>query len=126
MSLNRKKELSAIARELSRQLRNNPTEAEINLWKHIRNKSLNKRFLRQHPFFYDITGKESFFIADFYCKESHFVIELDGEYHKYRLKEDSFRTEILHYLGLKVIRFSNEEIFDSIDTVMKTIIAELK
>jgi len=43
------------------------------------------------------------------------IIELDGIYHQYRLKEDEERTKILNYLGLKVIRFSNDEIINDLN-----------
>jgi len=68
MSLNKKRELSEVAKFVCRELRKNSTEAENILWDALRNRKLdNKKFLRQHPLFYDITGKESFFIVDFYC-----------------------------------------------------------
>lgn len=59
MSLNRKKELIEIARVICRDLRKNSTMAENIFWEVVRNKKLNgKKFYRQHPLFYDITGKE--------------------------------------------------------------------
>ena len=122
MSINRKKELAEIAKFVCRDLRRNSTPAEEMLWEAIRNRKLDgKKFLRQHPLFYDITGKESFFVADFYCHEEKLIIELDGVYHKYRLKEDKERTEILKFLGLKVIRFKNEEVIKSLENVLKKI-----
>ncbi|GAB4298240.1 MAG: DUF559 domain-containing protein [Ignavibacteriaceae bacterium] len=122
MSLNKKSKLSKIAKVICRELRKNSTEAENILWDSLRNRKLdNKKFLRQHPLFYDITGKESFFIADFYCHEERLVIELDGQYHKYRLTEDKLRTEIISLLGLKVIRFKNEEVVNNLQVVLKEI-----
>jgi len=122
MSINSKKILSEIAKELCRDLRKRSTKAESILWEELRNRKLyGKKFLRQHPLFYDIHGKESFFIADYYCHENKLIIELDGEYHKYRLTEDEQRTEILNLLGLKVIRFSNKEIEMSIHQVIEAI-----
>jgi very-short-patch-repair endonuclease len=55
-------------------LRKTMTDAEILLWKALRNRRLNGfKFRRQHP----IKG----FIADFYCHEARLVIEVDGEIH---------------------------------------------
>lgn len=92
------------------------------LWNSVRNRQLDmKKFLRQHPLFYDSTGKESFFVADFYCHEEKLIIELDGVYHKYRLTEDQNRTQILNSLGLKVIRFNNEEVINNLPDVLRKI-----
>jgi very-short-patch-repair endonuclease len=127
MSLNSKKKLLPIALELSNLLRKNSTEAENILWERLRSKRFHcKKFLRQHPLFHDIEGKESFFIVDFYCHENKLAIEIDGGYHKYRLPEDQNRTLILNYLGIKVIRFKIEEISSSIDTVLTEILRHLR
>ena len=122
MSINTKQQLAIVARQLCRDLRKRSTPAEQKLWQLLRNRKLdNKKFLRQHPVFYDVTGRESFFIADFYCYEESLVVELDGEYHNYRLKEDTARTEILNHLGLRVIRFTNKEVLNNVDNVLERI-----
>ena len=122
MSLNKKRELSEIAKIICRELRKNSTEAEEILWNTLRNRKLEgRKFLRQHPLYYDIEGKESFFVADFYCHEEKLVIELDGEYHKYKLTKDNFRTEIINNLGIKVIRFTNMEVINNISVVINEI-----
>lgn len=122
MSLNKRIELSNIAKVVCRELRQSATEAENIMWDRIRNRKLNdKKFLRQHPIFYDLSGKESFFVADFYCHEEKLIIELDGQYHKYRLNEDKNRTNILKLLGFRVIRFSNEEVIKDMDATLNKI-----
>ena len=119
MSLNNKKKLVDIAKVICRELRTNSTEAERILWEAVRNKKLGgKKFYRQYPFFHDVTGKETFFVTDFYCHEEKLIIELDGKYHQYRLKEDKERTKILNYLGLKEIRFRNEDIMSDLEGVI--------
>ncbi len=119
MSINKRKELVEMAKVVCRDLRRNSTPAEELLWEAICNRKLDdKKFLRQHPLFYELTGKESFFIADFYCHEEKLIIELDGVYHKYRLKENKERTEILEFLGMKVIRFKNEEVINDLEGVL--------
>jgi very-short-patch-repair endonuclease len=86
-------------------------EAEQLFWEIVRNRQFHGlKFYRQFPLFYDIEGSESFFIADFFCHELQTVIELDGPIHKYQITEDERRTEILNFLGCRVIRFRNEEI----------------
>jgi len=119
MSLNRKKELRDIAKVVCRDLRKNSTTAEKIFWEAVRNKSfIGKKFYRQYPLFYDITGRESFFVADFYCHEEKLVIELDGRYHKYRLRKDKKRTEILNYLNLKILRFKNDDVINNLNDVL--------
>ena len=127
MSLNNKKKLVEIAKVVCRELRTNSTEAERILWEVARNKKLEgKKFYRQYPFFHDITGKETFFVGDFYCHDGKLIVELDGKYHQYRLKEDKDRTTILNYLGLRVIRFRNEEVINDLNMVIRKIKQELK
>jgi len=119
MSLNIKRKLVEVAKVVCRELRRNETEAEKLLWKAIRDRNLKgKKFYRQHPIFYDITGKETFFVADFYCFSEKLIIELDGKYHRYILKEDKRRTDILDLLGLRIIRFNNEEVLNNLDDVL--------
>jgi len=119
MSLNSKAKLVQIANEVCRELRKNSTYAERLFWEKVRNKKfLGKKFYRQHPIFHDITGKETFFVADFYCFTDKLIIELDGKYHKYRLKKDAERTKILNHLGLNVIRISNDEIINNLEEVL--------
>ena len=46
------------------------------------------------------------------------MIEIDGKYHQYRLQEDGKRSKILNSLGLKVVRFSNEEINNDLNNAL--------
>ena len=95
--------------------RNNPTEAEELLWFYLSNKQLGIRFRRQH-----IIGQ---YIADFACLEKKLVIELDGGYHSLPEQQinDEQRTAALQELGYRVIRFTNEELFNGIDLVLNKI-----
>ena len=131
MSLNNKTKLFEVAKVVCRELRKNSTKAERIFWEVIRNKKFyRKKFYRQYPIFHDITGKETFFVADFFCFDEKLIIELDGKYHRYRLQEDKERTKILDRLGLRVIRFSNEEITNNLEEVLlklkKTIVSEME
>ncbi len=111
MSLNKEKELREIAKVICRELRKRDTPAERLFWDMVRDKQFHGlKFYRQFPLFYDLNGKESFFIADFYCHTHKTIIELDGPVHDFQLAEDKMRTEILNSLGCRVIRFRNEEI----------------
>ena len=46
---------------------------------------------------------------------------MGGKYHDYRLKQDEERTGILNHLGLRVIRFKNEEVINNLDYVLSEI-----
>ena len=122
MSINRKNELSLISKQFCRNLRTNQTDSEVIIWKIVRNRELlDKKFLRQHPIFYDLLGKESFYICDFYCHELNLVIEIDGQIHQYEKLKDVERDEIMNLLGLYVLRIKNEEIENSISKVIDKI-----
>ena len=105
--------------ELARELRKNSTPAEKLLWAELRNRKLNGvKFFRQHPLIYeDDRGRLHFFIPDFYSAEQKLVIELDGKIHEKQRYYDRERDLIIERLGLKVIRFNNEETED-MDTLL--------
>ena len=87
------------------ELRRNMTVAEKVLWEKLRNNQLNGlKFRRQHPV--DI------FILDFYCHDRKLAIEVDGGIHiQIDQKEwDENRTYELNEFGIKVLRFTNDEV----------------
>ena len=61
------------------------------------------------------TDNKHFFIADFYIPSKNLIIELDGEYHDNAKQQnrDIWRTQLLHSLGYRVIRFKNKQITES-------------
>ncbi len=90
-------------------LRRNMTLAELILWKKLKDKNyFNTKFRRQHPIF--------IFIVDFYCHEYKLVIEVDGEVHDDNElhQYDLGRTAELNRFGIKVIRFTNEEVISNV------------
>ncbi|MEW6491236.1 MAG: endonuclease domain-containing protein [Cyanobacteriota bacterium] len=104
---------------LARQMRHEPTLAEKQLWQKLRNKQLlGFKFRRQHSI--------DRFIADFYCAEVGLVVEVDGSIHDYTQEEDALRQEFLESLGLRVLRFSNAEVLNSIDGVLEVIAGYLQ
>ena len=122
MSLNNNKALREIAKIRCSELRKNSTKAEKIFWEIVRNRRfLGKKFYRQYPIFFDSNGKESFFITDFYCHENKIVIELDGKIHDYQKENDELRTEIINMNGIKVIRFKNNEVENSVDEVLSVL-----
>jgi very-short-patch-repair endonuclease len=102
--------------DLRRKLRNEITKAESALWFHLRKKNFGFRFHRQYG-----VGK---FIVDFYCPKARLVIEVDGDSHYQSLAVDSKdfeRQKFLEAKGLKVIRFTNLDVYKNIDGVLEMI-----
>jgi very-short-patch-repair endonuclease len=60
------------------------------------------------------------YIVDFYCAKHKLVIELDGDVHGTDQAElhDQNREKRLISLGLKVVRFQNEDVLKSFDDVV--------
>lgn len=104
-----------------RDLRKRQTPAEAKLWQALRNRKLcGKKFLRQQPIIFELDGNRRFFVADFYCHEAKLVIEVDGGIHETQKEYDKLRTHIINTLGIRVIRFKNEEVIHSLkDTLAK-------
>ncbi len=99
---------------LARELRTSPTPAEDRLWQQLRRKHIGgMKFRRQHVF--------DRFIVDFYCPAALLVIEVDGESHNRQQEYDALRTEFLESLGLRVIRFKNEDVYQNLDGVLEMI-----
>ena len=97
-------------------LRNKPTRAEAFLWGYLKGSKFEGRKFRRQ------TSIKSF-IVDFYCPEENLVIELDGEPHfeAETIKYDKERTNKLEKLGLKVIRFQNQDVLYNLNYVLEEI-----
>ena len=101
---------------LAAQLRSRGTKSEILLWNQLKGGQLNGlRFIRQKPI--------GDFIVDFYCKEVGLVIELDGLSHQCNevMDLDERKQSCLESIGLKVIRFEDEDLIRDIRNVMRVI-----
>lgn len=108
--------------ELARSMRANPTPAEKFFWDIVKTKKFfNCKFFRQYPLYVRVNGMKRFFIADFYCAKSKLVVEIDGEIHKTQKEDDEDRTELIKYLGIKVIRFTNQDILNNLKRVQKAL-----
>jgi very-short-patch-repair endonuclease len=99
---------------LARQMRHEPTAAEDALWQRLRNRKVcDSKFRRQHSI--------ERFIVDFFCEDHRLVIEVDGSIHDYTVEEDAIRQAYLESLGYRVIRFGNDEVFQTIDAVIEQV-----
>ncbi|MCK4404262.1 MAG: endonuclease domain-containing protein [candidate division Zixibacteria bacterium] len=99
----------------ARTLRKNMTDAERLLWSRIRRKQLKGyQFYRQK-----IIGN---YIVDFYCPKTRLIIELDGGQHYSAevMRKDQERDAYLKNMGLKVLRFSDREVFENLTGVLES------
>lgn len=65
------------------------------------------------------------YIADFYVFSKRTVIEVDGEYHFFRVAYDRKRTKEMNQKNIKVIRFTNHEVITRPDRVRNMILQDL-
>ena len=101
---------------LAAHLRSQGTKSEIILWNQLKGSQVNGfRFIRQKPI--------GDYIVDFYCKEVGLVIELDGLSHQYNevMDLDERKQSYLESIGLKVIRFEDEDVIRDLPNVMRVI-----
>ena len=107
----------------AKHLRNHVTPSEMIFWVRLKECFPNYHFRRQHPL--------SNYIADFYSHKLKLAIELDGSVHdlEENRKKDIERQAAIELLGIAVLRFTNEEIKNRIESCMEIItdyIASLK
>jgi very-short-patch-repair endonuclease len=97
-------------------LRRNLPTAEILLWNKIKSGQLKRiKFRRQHGI-----GQ---YVVDFYCPLRKLVIEIDGNNHftSEGKRKDFVRDSYLRSLGIKILRFNNQEVVKDIDLVLDKI-----
>jgi len=95
-------------------LRKNITDAEKKIW-HGFLKNLDCTVLRQKPL--------DNYIVDFYCPKHKLIIEIDGGIHTIaeNMEYDEFRTKVLEGYGLRIVRFSNQDVLNEFATVCSEI-----
>lgn len=103
--------------ERARELRRDMTPAEKILWQELRADKLGAHFRRQQI----IAG----FIVDFYCHRAALVVEVDGDVHDLQQEEDARREKALSELGLRTIRFRNDEVVRKLSAVVGKIKEQL-
>ena len=105
-----------ILKERARELRKNMTPGEVILWKHLKGKQMcGYDFDRQRPI--------DQFIVDFYCKKLMLAIEIDGSSHDSpeAQEKDVERQGRLESLGVRFLRFREEEVCDEVEGVLRVI-----
>ena len=105
--------------KFARQLRQKETKAESIFWAEVRGRQLKGlKFKRQVPI--------DKYLADFVCEEKTLIIELDDRSHDDRLDKDAERTKVLEKCGYRIIRLSNEEIYENLDGIFEFLEQELE
>lgn len=100
-------------------MRRNFTDAEMKLWKRLRNRqTVGEKFRRQQPI-----GK---YIVDFVCPERKLVVEVDGGQHGEQVSYDNERTAWLESEGYRILRFWNNEVLEDVEIVLDVIVRALE
>lgn len=98
-------------------LRKRMTTAEEILWDALRNRRCGAmKFRRQE--------KVSWFVVDFLCMEFGLVVEVDGPIHLKQKEYDQRREMEIEKLGWKILRFTNDEVINHLDTTLERILQE--
>jgi replication-associated recombination protein RarA/very-short-patch-repair endonuclease len=105
--------------ERARSMRRQPTAGEKVLWARLRGEQFGTKFRRQHPL-----GP---FIVDFYSPEHQLAIEVDGDTHGEPAKQryDEERTQTLAEFGIRVKRYSDQDVLHDLDGVIRDLYSEL-
>ena len=104
----------------ARELRKNMTDAEQFFWAKVRRKQLKSyQFYRQKNI--------GSYIVDFYCPSAKLIIEIDWGQHLTGdgMAKDQERDQYLERLGLKVLRFSDTDVFKDTEGVLERILENL-
>ena len=105
--------------EGAKELRREMTPAEKILWTHVKANKLNGQHFRRQQIVHG-------YFADFYCHQHELIVEVDGGIHESQKEYDAEREEYLNSLGLRVIRFTNDEITKNLNGVLQKIVEECK
>jgi len=106
-------------KKVARNNRSKPTQAEFIMWQHLRKNKFGCKFTRQKPI--------NRFVLDFYCSKLLLCIEIDGESHLNRQNYDLERDKFLeNCLGIKTIRFSNDEVLNDFLKVKEKLLPFIK
>ena len=104
------KERNAKLVPIAKNNRKNMTPQERHLW---------YCYLSKHRFHWQRQRVISGFIVDFYCHAAKLVIEIDGKQHytEQGIAYDMERTQVLQEYGLKVLRYTNQQLEDNFQEV---------
>ena len=97
------------------------SKAEVLLWTHLsRKQMLGYKFRRQY-------GVDRY-VIDFYCPKLKLAVEIDGPSHAEQepVEYDKMRQSYIEALGIRFLRFQNDEIYEDMQSVMESIASKIK
>lgn len=104
-----------------RNLRNRPTCSEKIIWHYLCGNNLGGyKFRRQQGI-----GP---YVVDFYCPEAKLAVEIDGDSH-YQIgaaEHDRVKQEFIERAGIRVVRFTDNDVRDSLDNALAIILQKLR
>ena len=104
----------------ARELRRLSPAAERIPWARLKNRGVGGvKFVRSEPI-----GP---YFADFACRSAKLIVEIDGATHSTddEIAHDDHRTAFLQAQGYRVIRFSNEQVYENVDAIVDEIVRVL-
>jgi very-short-patch-repair endonuclease len=102
-------------------LRRSMSKAEVLLWTHLSRKQMaGYKFRRQY-------GVDRY-VIDFYCPKLKLAIEIDGPSHveEGASEYDKMRQSCIEALGIRFLRFRNDEVYEHLEGVLQTINAKIR
>ncbi|GGE12463.1 hypothetical protein GCM10011529_18560 [Polymorphobacter glacialis] len=102
-------------REYAETMRHEPTPFERKLWHELSASRLDGLKFRRQSVFGNV-------IVDFYCPMASLIVEIDGGTHD--TTRDAVRDANFASKGLKVLRFSNQQVGENLPGVLQTILTE--
>ena len=105
--------------ERAKRMRREATPPERALWRYLKSDQLGGAKFRRQV----VVGR---YIADFACRTPlMLVVELDGDSHGAQEDYDAERTQFLENKGYRVLRFSNRDVGQNLESILETIRATL-
>lgn len=107
-------------KEKRQSLRRERPAAEVILWGRLRGEQLSYKFRRQYS-----VGP---YIVDFYCPHWKLAIEIDGATHEGEeaVVYDANRPAYIESFGIRVLRFTNQQVYQQLDVVVENIANALR
>jgi very-short-patch-repair endonuclease len=100
--------------DLRKKLRREMPKGERILWGKLRNNHVGGfKFKRQVDF--------DNYVVDFCCYKLRLVVEVDGSTHEEKMEYDKIREEHLKSLGLTVIKYTSDQVFNNLQDVLNDI-----
>lgn len=108
------REFQKITRKYAQEHRAHPTPSATHFWDQVRTSDLGVRVRRER-----LVGP---YIADFWIGMPHRIcIEIDGAYHAKQNNYDARRDESMRRRGVRVLRFTNEQVLNDWPAVLALI-----